>query len=124
MPVSSSTLTSAGLLVFLAVNPYPDQRRHCDWERLASVNVHFHWLNIWTLNFIPEGGKELLPESIAAFRKSICPGRHLSVSNAWIVFASTLLVLTFSKTNDSDGKVIELSDIFTNAGDFRRILSF
>ncbi|KAK0462179.1 cytochrome P450 [Armillaria novae-zelandiae] len=55
--------------------------------------------------FMPEEGKELPPEPTAAFGF----GRR-----AWIAIASILSTLTLSKAVDSDGQVIEPSDIFTD----------
>ncbi|KAK0447359.1 cytochrome P450 [Desarmillaria tabescens] len=67
--------------------------------------------------FMPEDGKELPPEPTAAFGfgRRICPGRYLAVNSAWIGIASILSTLTFSKAVDSDGQVIEPSDIFTDS---------
>ncbi|KAK0473645.1 cytochrome P450 [Armillaria novae-zelandiae] len=66
--------------------------------------------------FMPEEGKELPPEPTAAFGfgRRICPGRYLAVNSAWIAIASILSTLTLSKAVDSDGQVIEPSDIFTD----------
>ncbi|PBL03378.1 cytochrome P450 [Armillaria gallica] len=66
--------------------------------------------------FIPEDGKELQPNPIAAFGfgRRICPGRYLAMNTAWIAIASMASTLSFSKTVDSEGRVVEPSDTFTD----------
>ncbi|KAK0223367.1 cytochrome P450 [Armillaria fumosa] len=66
--------------------------------------------------FLPQDGKEPQPEPTAAFGfgRRICPGRHLALNTVWIAIASMAATLSFSKAVDSDGRVIEPSDIFTD----------
>ncbi|KAK0480062.1 cytochrome P450 [Armillaria novae-zelandiae] len=66
--------------------------------------------------FMPQDGKEPQPEPTAAFGfgRRICPGRHLASNTVWIAVASMAATLSFSKAVDSDGRVIEPSDIFTD----------
>ncbi|KAK0469620.1 cytochrome P450 [Desarmillaria tabescens] len=74
--------------------------------------------------FIPEEGKEPQPEPIAVFGfgRRICPGRYLALNSAWIVIASMASTLSFTKAIDSEGRVIEPSDTFTD-GFLRQVLS-
>ncbi|KAK0236120.1 cytochrome P450 [Armillaria nabsnona] len=66
--------------------------------------------------FMPENGKELQPNPIAAFGfgRRICPGRYLAMNTAWIAIASMASTLSFSKSVDSEGRVAEPSDTFTD----------
>ncbi|KAK0446236.1 cytochrome P450 [Armillaria borealis] len=67
--------------------------------------------------FIPEDGKELQPNPIAApyrYFCSVCPGRYLAMNTAWIAIASMASTLSFSKAVDSEGRVVEPSDTFTD----------
>ncbi|PBL03489.1 cytochrome P450 [Armillaria gallica] len=66
--------------------------------------------------FMPEDGKEPQPEPTAAFGfgRRICPGRHLALNTVWIAIASMAATLSFSKAMDSEGRVIEPSDAYTD----------
>ncbi|PBK75890.1 cytochrome P450 [Armillaria solidipes] len=66
--------------------------------------------------FIPEDGKELQPNPIAAFGfgRRICPGRYLAMNTAWIAIASIASTLSFAKAVDSEGRVVEPSATFTD----------
>ncbi|SJL09788.1 related to cytochrome P450 CYP2 subfamily [Armillaria ostoyae] len=66
--------------------------------------------------FMPEDGKEPQPEPTAAFGfgRRICPGRHLALNTVWITIASMAATLSFSKAVDSEGRVIEPSDTYTD----------
>ncbi|KAK0500318.1 cytochrome P450 [Armillaria luteobubalina] len=66
--------------------------------------------------FLPEDGKEPQPEPTAAFGfgRRICPGRHLALNTTWIAVASMAATLSFSKAVDSEGRVIEPSDTYTD----------
>ena len=82
--------------------------------------------------FMPEDGKELQPNPMAAFgfgRRcvfctfvkppyryffSICPGRYLAMNTIWIAIASMASTLSFSKAVDSEGRIVEPSDTFTD----------
>ncbi|KAK0500354.1 cytochrome P450 [Armillaria luteobubalina] len=66
--------------------------------------------------FMPENGKEPQPEPTAAFGfgRRICPGRHLALNTVWIAVASMAATLSFSKATDSDGRVVEPSDTYTD----------
>ncbi|KAK0204931.1 cytochrome P450 [Desarmillaria ectypa] len=66
--------------------------------------------------FMPEEGKEPQPEPIAAFGfgRRICPGRYLALNSAWIAIVSMASTLSFSKAVDSEGRVVEPGDTFTN----------
>ncbi|PBL03382.1 cytochrome P450 [Armillaria gallica] len=66
--------------------------------------------------FMPENGKELQPNPIAAFGfgRRICPGRYLAMNTSWIAIASMASTLSFSKAVDSEGRVVEPSDTFTD----------
>ncbi|KAK0500251.1 cytochrome P450 [Armillaria luteobubalina] len=65
--------------------------------------------------FMPEDGKELQPNPLAAFGfgRRICPGRHLAMNTVWIAIASMASTLSFSKAMDSEGRVTEPSGAFT-----------
>ncbi|KAK0223439.1 cytochrome P450 [Armillaria fumosa] len=65
--------------------------------------------------FMPEDGKELQPNPMAAFGfgRRICPGRHLAMNTVWITIASMASTLSFSKAVDSEGRVVEPSGAFT-----------
>ncbi|KAK0436965.1 cytochrome P450 [Desarmillaria tabescens] len=67
--------------------------------------------------FMPQDGKEVQPEPTAVFGfgRRICPGRYLAVNTAWIVVASMVSTLSFSKAVDSEGRVIEPSNTYTSA---------
>ncbi|PBK75824.1 cytochrome P450 [Armillaria solidipes] len=67
--------------------------------------------------FMPKDGKELQPEPTAAFGfgRRVCPGRYLALNIVWITIASMAATLSFSKAVDSEGRVVEPSDTFTNA---------
>ncbi len=82
--------------------------------------------------FMPAEGKEPQPEPITAFgfgRRyvryasiqplcryflSICPGRYLASNTAWIAIASMVSTLSFTKAVDSEGRVIEPSNTYTD----------
>ncbi|KAK0469623.1 cytochrome P450 [Desarmillaria tabescens] len=66
--------------------------------------------------FIPGDGREPQPEPTAAFGfgRRICPGRHLALNTAWIAVASIVATLSFSKAVDSEGRVVEPSDSYTD----------
>ncbi|KAK0480065.1 cytochrome P450 [Armillaria novae-zelandiae] len=66
--------------------------------------------------FIAEDGKEPQPYPIAAFGfgRRICPGRYLALDSAWIAIASMAATLSFSKAVDSEGRILEPSDTFTD----------
>ncbi|SJL09865.1 related to cytochrome P450 CYP2 subfamily [Armillaria ostoyae] len=66
--------------------------------------------------FMPEDGKELQPNPIAAFGfgRRICPGRYLAMNTIWIAIASMASTLSFSKAVDSEGRIAEPSDTFTD----------
>ncbi|KAK0223440.1 cytochrome P450 [Armillaria fumosa] len=66
--------------------------------------------------FMPEDGKEVQPNPIAAFGfgRRICPGRYIAINTAWIAIASMASTLSFSKAVDSEGCVVEPSDTFTD----------
>ncbi|PBL03385.1 cytochrome P450 [Armillaria gallica] len=66
--------------------------------------------------FMHEDGKELQPNPIAAFGfgRRICPGRYLAMNTVWIAIASMASTLSFSKAVDSEGRVVEPSDTFTD----------
>ncbi|KAK0446235.1 cytochrome P450 [Armillaria borealis] len=66
--------------------------------------------------FMHEDGKELQPNPIAAFGfgRRICPGRYLAMNTIWIAIASMASTLSFSKAVDSEGRVAEPSDTFTD----------
>ncbi|KAK0480127.1 cytochrome P450 [Armillaria novae-zelandiae] len=66
--------------------------------------------------FMPGDGKKLQPNPIAAFGfgRRICPGRYLALNTAWIAISSMASTLSFSKAVDSDGRVVEPSDTFTD----------
>ncbi|PBK75826.1 cytochrome P450 [Armillaria solidipes] len=66
--------------------------------------------------FMPEDGKVPQPEPIAAFGfgRRICPGRYLALNSAWIAIASMAATLSFSKPMDSEGRILEPSDTFTD----------
>ncbi|KAK0500240.1 cytochrome P450 [Armillaria luteobubalina] len=67
--------------------------------------------------FMLEDGKELQPNPMAAFGfgRRICPGRYLASNTAWIAIASMASTLSFSKAVDSEGRVVEPSDTFTDS---------
>ncbi|KAK0463550.1 cytochrome P450 [Desarmillaria tabescens] len=67
--------------------------------------------------FMPEDGRELQPNPTAAFGfgRRICPGRYLALNTAWIAIASMASALSFSKAVDSESRVVEPSDTFTDA---------
>ncbi|KAK0500239.1 cytochrome P450 [Armillaria luteobubalina] len=66
--------------------------------------------------FMPEDGKELQPSPMGAFGfgRRICPGRYLAINTAWIAIASMASTLSFSKAVDSEGRVVEPSNTFTD----------
>ncbi|KAK0204930.1 cytochrome P450 [Desarmillaria ectypa] len=66
--------------------------------------------------FMPGDGKEPQPEPTAAFGfgRRVCPGRHLALNTAWIAVASIAATLSFSKAVDSEGRVVEPSDTYTD----------
>ncbi|SJL09796.1 related to cytochrome P450 CYP2 subfamily [Armillaria ostoyae] len=66
--------------------------------------------------FMPEDEKEPQPEPTAAFGfgRRVCPGRHLALNTVWIAIASMAATLSFSKAVDSEGRVVEPSDTFTD----------
>ncbi|KAK0193932.1 cytochrome P450 [Armillaria mellea] len=66
--------------------------------------------------FMPKDGKKTQPEPIAAFGfgRRICPGRYLALNSAWIAIASMAATLSFSKAVDSEGRILEPSDTFTD----------
>ncbi|PBL03463.1 cytochrome P450 [Armillaria gallica] len=66
--------------------------------------------------FMPEDGKEPQPEPTAAFGfgRRICPGRHLALNTVWIAVACMVATLSFSKAVDSEGRVVEPSDAYTD----------
>ncbi|PBK75825.1 cytochrome P450 [Armillaria solidipes] len=66
--------------------------------------------------FMSAEGKEPQPEPIAAFGfgRRICPGRYLASNTAWIAIASMVATLSFSKAVDSEGRILEPSDTFTD----------
>ncbi|PBK93209.1 cytochrome P450 [Armillaria gallica] len=66
--------------------------------------------------FMPEDGRRLQPNPTAAwgFGRRICPGRYLALNTAWIAIASMASTLSFSKAVDSEGRVAEPSDTFTD----------
>ncbi|PBK75833.1 cytochrome P450 [Armillaria solidipes] len=66
--------------------------------------------------FMSAEGKEPQPEPIAAFGfgRRICPGRYLASNTAWIAIASMASTLSFTKAVDSEGRVIEPSNTFTD----------
>ncbi|KAK0236018.1 cytochrome P450 [Armillaria nabsnona] len=66
--------------------------------------------------FMPGDGKEPQPQPTTAFGfgRRICPGRHLALNTVWIAIASMAATLSFSKAVDSEGRVVEPSDIYTD----------
>ncbi|KAK0501132.1 cytochrome P450 [Armillaria luteobubalina] len=66
--------------------------------------------------FIPHDGKKAQPEPTVAFGfgRRICPGRYLALNSTWIAIASMVSTLSFSKAVDSEGRVIEPSDVYTS----------
>ncbi|SJL09806.1 related to cytochrome P450 CYP2 subfamily [Armillaria ostoyae] len=66
--------------------------------------------------FMSAEGKEPQPEPIAAFGfgRRICPGRYFASNTAWIAIASMASTLSFTKAVDSEGRVIEPSNTFTD----------
>jgi len=49
------------------------------------------------------------------FVVSICPGRHLAFSAAWIAVANLIAVFDFQKAKDEDGNVIEPTHEYISA---------
>ncbi|PBL03443.1 cytochrome P450 [Armillaria gallica] len=66
--------------------------------------------------FMSAEGKEPQPYPIAAFGfgRRICPGRYLASNTAWIAIASMASTLSLTKAVDSEGRVIEPSNTYTD----------
>ncbi|KAK0236042.1 cytochrome P450 [Armillaria nabsnona] len=86
------------------------------WAILHDENDYPNPLIFDPSRFMPEDGKEPQPEPTAAFGfgRRICPGRHLALNTVWIAIASMAATLSFSKAVDSEGRVVEPSDTYTD----------
>ncbi|PBK75888.1 cytochrome P450 [Armillaria solidipes] len=97
----------------------PAAKRQIDARYRAILHDEKSYPNPLVFNpdrFMPEHGKGLQPNPMAAFGfgRRICPGRYLAMNTIWIAIASMASTLSFSKAVDSEGRVVEPSDTFTD----------